>query len=243
MRAKFLRTLEIATLVAGLGLLAFFVAARVEGYLSSRAAIEQFEAASSQPPSAPVPVKETASRTLPVPAKVDFSLWAPGRIRAYRRSLARDLTPPIAVLKIPKIHLVVPVFDGTDDLILNRGAGRIEGTAQPGAPGNLGIAAHRDGFFRGLKSVSRGDKIELERHHGTDVYVIDKIRIVGPKDVSVLAPRGVPSLTLVTCYPFYYVGSAPKRYVVEASLQREAQDRDSRSLPSKSNPRQGEARK
>ena len=188
-------------------------------------------------------MKETASPPLPIPAKVDFSLWSSGRIRAYRRSLAHDFAPPIALLKIPKIGLLVPVFDGTDDLILNRGVGRIAGTAQPGAPGNLGIAGHRDGFFRGLKSVSRGDKIEVVRRHSTEVYVVDNIRIVSPKDVSVLAPRGVPSLTLVTCYPFYYIGSAPKRFVVEASLHGEAQDRDSRPVPSQSTSRQGETRK
>jgi len=252
LRTRILRTLEIATLVVGLGLLAFFVAARVEGYFASRAAIDQFESASTQPaaPAAPAarpePVRETpVTRTpaLPSPAKVDFSLWSPGRIRAYRESLARDFAPPIALLKIPKIHLVVPVFEGTDDLTLNRGVGRIPGTALPGADGNLGIAGHRDGFFRGLKNVSRGDVIELERHDGKLVYTIDKIEIVGPKDVSVLAPRAAPSLTLVTCYPFYYIGSAPKRYVVEASLHGEAQSRDPRSVPPKLKSMQGEARK
>jgi sortase A len=87
-----------------------------------------------------------------------------------------------------------------------------------GAGGNLGIAGHRDGFFRGLKDVAQGDVIELARPGHTDVYVIDGIRTAKPEDVSVLKPTPKPLLTLVTCSPFHYVGSAPKRYIVRASL-------------------------
>jgi sortase A len=246
-RPRILRVLEIATLVAGTGLLAFYATARVDGYLGSRAAIEQFEAAARKQPATPEPQAKSspphAALAIPPAAKVDFSLWSSGRIRAYNESLARDFAPPIAVLKIPKIHLAVPVFEGTDDLILNRGVGRIAGTAVPGASGNVGIAGHRDGFFRGLRNVSRGDAIEIERREGTLRYIIDKIEIVSPEDVSVLAPRGAPSLTLVTCYPFYYIGSAPKRYVVEASLDNEARNHSQRSGSSNSEAGQGEVRK
>jgi sortase A len=246
-RSRILRILEIATFVAGITLLAFYVAALVESHFASRAAIEQFEAAAPKPPAAaeprPNPAAKPAALAIPSSSKIDFSLWSPGRIRAFRESLARDFAPPIALLKIPSIHLVVPVFDGTGDLLLNRGVGRIAGTAQPGGAGNVGIAGHRDGFFRGLKNVSRGDVVELERHDGTLRYVIDQIEIVGPSDVSVLAPRTSPSLTLVTCYPFYYIGSAPKRYVVEASLLGEARNHDQRSDPSKLDAIQGEERK
>jgi sortase A len=83
----------------------------------------------------------------------------------------------------------------------------------------LGIAAHRDGFFRGLRSIARGDLIELVRPGHTDQYKVREIRIVKPEDVYVLAPTSTPTLTLVTCYPFYYVGHAPKRYIVTASLE------------------------
>ena len=244
--ARILLYLEIATLMAGVALLAFYAAARVEGYLASRAAIEQFEAEATRPPAAPQPEPKFsphAALAIPPNATVDFSLWSPGRVRAYRESLVRVFAPPIALLKIPKLHLAVPVFEGTDELVLNRGVGRIAGTALPGSPGNIGIAGHRDGFFRGLKNVSRGDVIELERHDGKLVYVIDKIQIVSPTDVSVLAPSAKSSLTLVTCYPFYYIGSAPKRYVVEASLHGEAHDRDPRSVPPKLKSMQGETRK
>jgi sortase A len=112
----------------------------------------------------------------------------------------------------------VPVFDGTDELILNRGAGRIAGTAKPGQSGNIGIAAHRDGFFRSLKDIRVGDRIELRAQTNEFLYAVDDIEIVQPTDVSVLRNRPSPSVTLVTCYPFYFVGDAPQRYIVHASM-------------------------
>ena len=149
---------------------------------------------------------------------VDFSLWAEKRVKAYKQSLATRMGTPFAVLSIPRLQLDVPVFDGTDDLTLNRGAGRIAGTARPGERGNIGIAAHRDGFFRSLKDIRPGDRIELAQSHRKFVYTVDNISIVDPGDVTVLRPRLQPSLTLVTCYPFYFVGDAPQRYIVQASL-------------------------
>ncbi len=132
---------------------------------------------------------------------------------------------PLAVLTIPKIGLEVPLFDGTDEITLNHAVGRIAGTAQPGEEGNIGIAGHRDGFFRGLKDVEVGDAIELKTRKGTDMYFVDQTQIVKPNQVEVLQPRDVPSLTLVTCYPFYFLGSAPQRYIVTASLSRGDQQR------------------
>jgi sortase A len=149
--------------------------------------------------------------------KLDFNLWSEKRIAAYEQSLAEHLDPPLAVLRISKVHLEVPVLDGTDDLTLNRGVGHIVGTDRPGEGGNIGIAGHRDGFFRVLKDVSPGDTIELLTPKRTVTYVVDQIVLVRPDDVSVLQPRSRPSLTLVTCYPFYFVGSAPQRYIIQAS--------------------------
>jgi LPXTG-site transpeptidase (sortase) family protein len=98
--------------------------------------------------------------------------------------------------------------------------GRIEGYQESLSHelGNLGIAGHRDGFFRRLKDVVVGDRLELETVTGTRSFVIDDISIVTPSDVHVLAPTEHATITLVTCYPFYYVGSAPKRYIVRATL-------------------------
>jgi len=150
---------------------------------------------------------------------VDFTLWSPQRIAAYKDSLTVKRDLPLAILRIPKINLEVPVFNDTDDLTLNRGVGRIVGTARIGEPGNVGIAGHRDGFFRGLKDVARENYVELASPGRTDEYVITGIQIVSPEDVHVLDATTVPTLTLVTCYPFYFVGSAPQRYVVTATMK------------------------
>jgi sortase A len=147
----------------------------------------------------------------------DFRLWSKQRIAGYQASLKSQLALPLGVLKIPSINLEVPLLEGTDDLTLNRAVGHIEGTAAPGSLGNIGVAGHRDGFFRGLKDIQTGDVIELINQNRTDRYVVDEILIVSPEETSVLSDRSRPSLTLVTCYPFYYVGSAPLRYIVHAS--------------------------
>ncbi len=251
LRPRILRALERVTFVAGLALLIFYVAARLDGYLASRAAIESFEAVAAHPVSASsaesMPAAAGSGPTSPIADShgVNFSGWAATRVRAYRRSLARDAGTPIAILRIPKLHLAAPVFDSTGSLALNRGVGRIAGTAMPDEPGNLGIAGHRDGFFRGLKDIQPGDAIEIETVRGTKTYVVRKILIVSPRDVSVLAPRQGPALTLVTCFPFYFIGNAPKRYVVEASLRAVAPNPPSgqRPAPFRLGAVQGEARK
>ncbi len=147
-----------------------------------------------------------------------YALWSSERIRSHAVTLSKPVEA-LAVLRIPKVGLEVPVLDGTNAFTLNRGVGRIAGTAYPGQEGNMGIAGHRDGFFRSLKEISTGDVIELVTTSGTDVYVVDQIRITSPDDVSVLKSRANRSLTLVTCHPFYFVGPSPTRYVVEASLR------------------------
>ena len=146
----------------------------------------------------------------------DQSLWSPQRVSAWRQALLEPAPAPLGVLRIPKIRLEVPVLPGTDDRTLDRAVGYIEGTAQPGTDGNLGIAGHRDGFFRGLKDIATGDVIELDTIQGTDVYRVERTWVVNPEDVSVLDPTSARALTLVTCYPFYFIGSAPQRFIVRA---------------------------
>jgi sortase A len=160
----------------------------------------------------------------------DYSLWSSQRTKLYRASLGMS-TEALAVLRIPRLHLEAPVLEGTDALTLNRGVGRIVGTSRPGQSGNVGIAGHRDGFFRPLKDISVGDLIELVTTSGTDIYAVDRVRITNPADVGALRPKTKPSLTLVTCYPFYLVGPAPKRYIVEASLQQVTRDKETESFP------------
>ena len=196
---------------AGCALLLIYIAARIHAAVLYRAALWDFERlAEGSPRAQQVPVAAG-------PAGVDFSLWSAGRVMAYTTILGLKLTP-IAVLSIRRLRLDVPVFEGTDGLTLNRGAGRISGTAVPGGEGNIGIAAHRDGFFRGLKDVQMGDQIELAAPHERLVYTVDNITIVNPDDAHLLRARSRPSLTLVTCYPFYSLGAASQRYIVQASL-------------------------
>ena len=99
-----------------------------------------------------------------------------------------------------------------------RDRGHVEGTALPGTAGNIAVAAHRDGFFRGLKDIKIGDQIELTTLEGQQTFVVSKLDIVDPFQVSVLDPTDEPVLTLITCYPFYFVGSAPERFIVRATL-------------------------
>ena len=192
-------------------MLGAYASARIYGGVLSRAEVQRFMTLQARSP-------EGAARLGMRTQSPDFSLWAEKRIKQYQESLAASFSPAVAVLRIPKIHLEVPVLQGTDDLTLNRAVGLIAGTALPGEDGNLGIAGHRDGFFRGLKDLRIGDPIELVTQTKTNTYIIDRIVIVDPSDVSVLARRPRTSVTLVTCHPFYFVGSAPQRYIVQASL-------------------------
>jgi sortase A len=210
---------ERILLAIGLTLLAIWGGARFHSALASRAALARFQAqntTSAAPSLSPVldPI---------LSSKVDFRLWSIKRVEAYQDSLTKKTDLPLAILRIPKIDLEVPVFNDTDDLTLNRGVGRILGTARVGQPGNLCIAGHRDGFFRGLKDIGPGDTLELLRPGGTDRYTVSRIQIVTPADTSVLDSTPKPTLTLVTCFPFYYVGSAPKRYIVTASIEDSSQ--------------------
>lgn len=121
-------------------------------------------------------------------------------------------------IAIPRVGVSAIVLEGVGKRELRRGAGRIPATAHPGEDkGNVGIAAHRDSFFRGLKDIREDDEIELTTLDGTFRYRVEWTKIVKPTDVSVLAPTEEPALTLVTCYPFYYVGSAPRRFIVRAT--------------------------
>ena len=124
----------------------------------------------------------------------------------------------IARLDAPSLQMSTAVLEGSDDAILNRGAGHIEGTAFPGQRGNIGIAGHRDTIFRPLRRVRIGDTLALSTRERVYHYRISKTLIVDPDDVHVLDPQRQPTLTLVTCYPFDFVGHAPRRFIVQAEL-------------------------
>lgn len=122
----------------------------------------------------------------------------------------------IGRIKVPRLGVSALVLEGVGGRTLRRGVGHIPDTAFPGGSGNVGIAGHRDSFFRGLKDIQEDDLIEVTTPEGVHRYRVEWTRIVRPKDVHVLDGSGEPELTLVTCYPFYYVGSAPKRFIVRA---------------------------
>src|SRR5688572_121571 len=155
-------------------------------------------------------------RQLTWSGKVDMTLWSAARVKAYKVAAQRETPSTLAILRIPRLMIEVPVYDGTSDAVLDLAAGRIEYTALPGTPGNVGIAAHRDGFFRALKDIKEGDALVLDTPAATEQYRVEWIRITTPDDVSVIDPTPGRAVTLVGCYPFYHTGPAPQRFIVRA---------------------------
>jgi sortase A len=141
--------------------------------------------------------------------------WEPTLAAGSVRLLPGDV---FARLSIPRLHTALYVVEGTDHDELRRGPGHLEGTAMPGDGGNCVIAGHRDTHFQVLANIREGDKIEITTVRGEFVYRVSGVSIVSPDNTAVLEPGGRPVLKLITCYPFRYVGSAPKRFVVRADL-------------------------
>ncbi len=203
-----MKWLSRVLIVMGLALLGVWLLARIDARVASRAAIARFSA-----PAAPAVGNAAGGWS---GWKADTALWSPQRITAFREAMQARSASPIAVLAIPRLGLEAPVFAGTDEVTLNRGVGWIPDTAPPGSRGNAGIAGHRDGFFRPLKDIAVNDVVELRVRSGAQRFVVRGITIVTPSRVDVLDPSEEPTLTLVTCYPFYFVGSAPQRFIVRA---------------------------
>jgi sortase A len=141
------------------------------------------------------PAASTASANNPAPAVVDGLI---GRI------------------EIARLGVSAMVMEGTEKITLRRAVGHIAGTALPGRPGNVGLAAHRDTFFRPLRGIRQGDFITLTTVRGDFRYRVVSTRVVPPSEIAVLNPSENEVLTLVTCYPFYFVGPAPSRFIVRA---------------------------
>lgn len=162
--------------------------------------------------------QQAFARTLPRTA-ANASLQASGTtnssIRANGTQQAGDV---IGRLEIPSLGLSVPMTAGIESSSLLRGVGHIEGTAFPGGLGTLGLAGHRDTYFRPLRQIHRGMDIQVTDGSGTYHYQVDSTEIVMPEQVEVLAIRARPELTLITCFPFDYIGAAPKRFIVHAHL-------------------------
>jgi sortase A len=178
-----------ALLIAGGALLLFLGVREVLGsLLGQRVAAREFEAART----------ESADRSQTAP-----------RIRRG---------DPVAKMIIPRLSTELYVVEGDHEDQLRRGPGHLKGTAMPGQGGNCVIAGHRDTHFRMLKDIHKGDDIILETQDGRYLYRVKSMHVVSPNDTAPLKPTRGPELNLITCFPFYYVGSAPKRFVVEAQL-------------------------
>lgn len=130
----------------------------------------------------------------------------------------------IGRLEIPLLHLSVPVTTGVEPESLLRGVGHINGTAMPGGLGTLGLAGHRDTYLRDLRDVAVGMDVRVVDATGVYHYTVDSTEIVTPEKVDVLAIQSRPELTLITCFPFNYIGAAPKRFIVHAHLTSVAPD-------------------
>ena len=219
---RLLRVVERLLLTGGCVLLAVCLTAYVHRAVMFRAAMKSFEARHETVNSSIRDERSAAVAAEGLTADGDrLSGVGDGRVSSASRSRGAGAgRVPLAILRIPSIHLEAPVLGGTDNITLNRGVGQIAGTAAPGEKGNVGLAGHRDGFFRNLKDINQGDAIVLETMNTSETYIVDRILITGPDDVSVLQPRDAQSLTLVTCYPFYFIGPAPRRFIVEASLRK-----------------------
>lgn len=198
------RALEYLLWALGIVLLLLYCGAVAHGELERKDAISAFAEA-------------RADAAILAAAGPDQSSWSEARIQEYE-AISGSASSPVALLRIPSVQLEVPVYMDASERNLNRGAGLIEGTALPDGDDNIGIAAHRDGYFRALRDVAMGDILEIESLSGQRAYQVVGLFVVEPTEVWPLYETGAPVVTLVTCYPFYFVGNAPKRYIVRAVL-------------------------
>jgi sortase A len=169
-------------------------------------------------------VEQRYFQTLPVPAATGLAATRaipPNEPTAEEGQVASHPIGAgtwLARLDAPTVHLSATVLEGSDTGTLARAAGHIEDTALPGEPGNVGIAGHRDTVFRAVRRLRVGDPLTLTTADRRFQYRITSLMIVDPTEVSVLDPTGHPTMTLVTCYPFAFVGPAPRRFIVRADL-------------------------
>jgi len=218
------RGLELLCWGLGLALLAYALLAKIHEAEASEAGLRAFALAAA----GDIPAASTAAPTHEPTGSnnlldagqlesVDKSLWSKKRIAQFEDIRKSDTETPLAVLHIDDLKIRVPIYIGTSDFNLNRGAGWVEETAPVDGRGNIAIAAHRDSFFRALKDAKIGQKMTLQTLQGTRHFTLSNIRIISQAETSVLEPSSSSKLTLVTCYPFYHVGSAPQRYIVTAT--------------------------
>lgn len=165
-------------------------------------------------------VEARFTQNLPVPP-VKVTQTLPGEEGSSHPAPAPAAGTWLGRLEVPAVQMSTTVLEGSDDATLRRGSGHLEETPLPGQRGNMAIAGHRDTVFRPLKNVHVGDGLDLTTKDRVYHYRVSKTLIVAPRDVYVLDPTSEPTITLVTCYPFEFLGHAPQRFVVQAQLVRE----------------------
>lgn len=152
-----------------------------------------------------------ATRSIP-----DMQRWSDSAKARYVEAIVAEPAPTVGTLQIPRLGLQVPIYAAASELNLDRGAGVIDGMAYPHELGHIGIAGHRDGYFRALQDLELGDRIELETLYGEKVFEVDDLRVVESSEIAYLAETADQRLSIVTCYPFYFAGSAPQRFLARA---------------------------
>ena len=212
-RSPVLRWLERALLVLGIMCLGYYGYRTVEAQAFQRQQTAAFNARLQSDTTAS-PLHDPAAASADVPPVSERRAVA---TPAARRADTRRADGVIALLEIPRLKLSSPVVSGDDEKVLDVAIGHLPDTPRPWEPGNSAFAAHRDGLFRSLRHVRIGDTVRLRTEHGDFLYEVRETRIVEPTDLSVVTPTDERVLTLITCYPFSFIGSAPQRYVVRAS--------------------------
>jgi sortase A len=200
---------QYASLALGLLALGFCAKLLGQAWVYQQWAHQQMEAAGAKPAEQPSP---SGTSTLGSVARQQTGTLP---------TSSHDMSP-IGQLEIPRIHMSAMVAEGTSPNVLSRAVGHAKGTALPGQAGNVTLAAHRDTFFRHLGDVRWGDVIDLKEPGHEYRYQVRFTAVVGPKDTWVLEPTGKETLTLLTCYPFHFVGPAPDRFVIRARRIRAA---------------------
>jgi sortase A len=195
---RFRTWIDRALIIFGLACLAFYAIATAQSAMYQRRAKAEL-------------AKQMSARRLDAPAVVSTRPSVPARLLATGELIGR--------VDIPRLNLSAVVAEGDDNATLGKAVGHLPDTPLPwDRSGNVGLAAHRDGLFRGLRNIRLGDEVRVITPRGEYFYTVRKTRIVNPEDVWVLAPTPEPTVTLITCYPFSYVGNAPQRFIVQADL-------------------------
>ena len=223
-RRSRIRWLEYLFLIAGLIALDYYVWVNASAALSQAYESWSFsQELRGQPVSIQGFISDEIAMLLgrkpaePVAEKRPAAPAVPGQKNPPQPAVPPAPMSVIGRIAIPRLHVNVMVREGVTTAALRSAVGHVPSTSLPGQSGNVALAGHRDTFFRPLQGIQKDDKITVETLNGTYEYMVDSLRIVSPKDVWVLHSSNQKALTLVTCYPFYYVGSAPKRFIVHAT--------------------------